>query len=148
MKRIINLVTATTFSLLLLNAAVLSVRVYADPVTSLTGVGHSLLADSAGDACNGLSQLGDTTCGQTNGRDNGQSKIEKFAGDIVNILSIVAGIIAVIMIIIAGIRYITSGGDSNAVGGAKTALIYALIGIAIAALAQVLVHFVLSATNT
>jgi hypothetical protein len=62
---------------------------------------------------------------------------------IVTILSIVAGGIAIIMIIVSALRFITSGGDSNKVSSAKSALVYALIGIAIAALAQVLVHFVL-----
>jgi hypothetical protein len=48
------------------------------------------------------------------------------------------------MIIISGIRYMTSGGDSNKVSAAKSALIYALIGIAVAGAAQLLVHFALS----
>jgi hypothetical protein len=148
-KRILNLIAATTLGLLLLNVAALNVPAYADSAAG-PSASYGLFGDTntpAGDACDGLSQLGDTQCGSTNGQDNGQSKIEKFAGDIVNILSIVAGIAAVIMIIVAGIRYTTSGGDSNATSGAKNALVYALIGIAIAALAQVLVHFVLSASN-
>ena len=149
-KRIINLIAVTTLVLLPLNIAVLSIPAYADSATG-SNISYGLFADTntpAGDACNGLSQLGDTNCGQTNGQDNGQSKIENFAGHIVQIISIVAGILAVIMIIVAGIRFVTSGGDSNAVSSAKTSLVYALIGIAVAALAQVFVHFVLSATNT
>ena len=66
---------------------------------------------------------------------------------VVNILSLVVGMIAIIMIIVAGLKYITSGGDSNAVANAKSTLIYALIGLAVAALAQVLVHFVLFQTQ-
>jgi hypothetical protein len=66
---------------------------------------------------------------------------------IVTILSIVAGGIAVIMIVVSALRFITSGGDSNKVSSAKSALIYALIGVAIAALAQFLVHFVLYQSN-
>ncbi len=62
----------------------------------------------------------------------------------VNILSLAVGIAAVIMIIVSGFKYITSGGSSEKVGSAKNALIYALVGVAIAALAQVLVHFVLT----
>jgi hypothetical protein len=61
----------------------------------------------------------------------------------VTILSIIIGIAAVIMILVSGYRYITSGGDTNKVSAAKSTLIYALIGVAIAALAQLLVHFVL-----
>lgn len=149
-KRIINLFAATTLGLLLLNVAALNIPAYADSAAG-PGTGYGLFADTntpAGDACAGLSQLGDTTCGSTKGQDNGQSKIENFAGHVVNIMSIIAGILAVIMIIVAGIRFVTSGGDSNAVGAAKKSLVYALVGIAVAALAQVLVHVVLSASNT
>lgn len=66
----------------------------------------------------------------------------------VEILSIVAGIIAVIMLIISGFRYITSGGESGRVAAAKNTLIYALVGIAIVALAQFLVHFVFTTATT
>ncbi len=65
----------------------------------------------------------------------------------VDILSIIAGAAAVIMIVVSGMRYITSGGDSNKVSSAKNALVYALIGVAIAALAQLFVHFVLYNAN-
>lgn len=62
----------------------------------------------------------------------------------VQILGFVAGIAAIIMIIVSGFKYITSSGDAAKVSSAKTSLVYALIGLAIAALAQVLVRFVLS----
>jgi hypothetical protein len=63
---------------------------------------------------------------------------------IVNILSVIVGIVAVIMIIIGGFKYITSGGDSNRVASAKNTIIYAIVGLIIVALAQVIVRFVLS----
>jgi hypothetical protein len=66
----------------------------------------------------------------------------------VTILSVVAGIAGVIMVIVAGFKYITSGGDTGKVGSAKSTLVYALIGLAIAVLAQVLVHFVISTANS
>jgi len=63
---------------------------------------------------------------------------------IINIFSAIVGVIAVIMIIVGGLRYITSGGDSSKVGAAKQTLIYAIIGLVIVALAQLIVHFVLA----
>ncbi len=45
------------------------------------------------------------------------------------------------MIIIGGFRYVTSGGDSNSVSGAKNTIIYALVGLIIVAVAQVLVQY-------
>jgi hypothetical protein len=65
---------------------------------------------------------------------------------IVNILSVVVGIVAVIMIIIGGFRYITSGGKQESVTAAKNTILYALIGLVIVALAQVIVRFVLTRT--
>ena len=66
-----------------------------------------------------------------------------------NILSVVAGIVAVVMIIFGGFRYITSAGSDEKVKSAKKSLLYAVIGLAIVALAQVIVQFVLSkATST
>jgi hypothetical protein len=109
--------------------------------SALTAVPSSLtmVADtSKQDACAGLKQVSGTGCGA------GQGKIGTVAQGIVAIISVVAGAIAVIMIMVSGIRYMTSGGDSSKVSAAKTALIYALIGLAIVGLTQVLIHFVLS----
>lgn len=66
---------------------------------------------------------------------------------IVNILSIIVGVVAVIMIIIGGFRYITSGGKQESVTGAKNTILYAVIGLVIVALAQVIVRFVLTKTT-
>jgi hypothetical protein len=48
----------------------------------------------------------------------------------------------VIFIIIGGIRYATSGGDSDKVKKAKDTLLYALIGLGISLLANVIVSLV------
>ncbi len=114
-----------------------------DPSPSAAApVGDNTPADSA--ACDGLSQLGGTTCGKPGNPQNGESAIGRLGKRIVTMVSYIAGIAAIIMIIVAAIRYTTSGGDATRVSAAKSALIYALIGIAVAGLAQILVHFVLS----
>jgi len=95
------------------------------------------------DACQGLTQI-DTSQDCTNGGSGVTSVIKA----VVNILSYIVGAVAVIMVIIAGLKYVTSAGDSNSISSAKSTLIYALVGLAIAALAQIMVHFVLtSAVN-
>lgn len=66
----------------------------------------------------------------------------------VNIISAVVGVVAVIMIIVGGFKYITSGGDNSNVAAAKNTIIYAIIGLIIVALAQLIVRFVLSQTNS
>lgn len=62
---------------------------------------------------------------------------------IINLLSVIVGVVAVIMIIIGGLRYITSGGSDTGVTSAKNTILYAIIGLIIVALAQLLVRFVL-----
>ncbi len=84
------------------------------------------------------------TCEPTN-VDSGS--IAKIASGIVKIFSIIVGAVSIIMIIYGGFRYITSGGDSGRVGNAKNTLIYAIIGLVIVALAQLIVHFVLNQSN-
>jgi hypothetical protein len=79
---------------------------------------------------------------------NGLSGLGNIAKKIVDIFSVLVGIVAVIMIIYGGFRYITSGGDSGSVGNAKNTLIYAIVGLVIVALAQVIVRFVLSTTSS
>jgi uncharacterized membrane protein len=67
---------------------------------------------------------------------------------IINIFSWIVGVIAVIMIIVGGLKYITSGGDSSNVSSAKNTILYALVGLVIVALAQFIVRFVLGQANT
>jgi hypothetical protein len=62
---------------------------------------------------------------------------------IINVLSAIAGVAAVVMIIVAGFRYITSGGKQESITAAKNGLLYAIVGLVIAALAQVIARFVL-----
>jgi type IV secretory pathway VirB2 component (pilin) len=57
----------------------------------------------------------------------------------------VAGAIAVIIIIVGGLTYITSSGDSGRIKQAKDIILYAVIGLVVAIMAYAIVHFV--ATN-
>jgi hypothetical protein len=63
---------------------------------------------------------------------------------ITNILLFLIGAISVIMLIIGGIRYVLSNGDSNAVVGAKNTILYAIIGIVVAFLAYAAVNFIIT----
>lgn len=60
-----------------------------------------------------------------------------------NSVYMVAGIIAVIVIIIAGYMYVTSQGDSAAVTKAKNAILYAVIGLVVIILAFAITWFVI-----
>jgi cytochrome bd-type quinol oxidase subunit 2 len=75
---------------------------------------------------------------------DGTNQINSIITTIINVFSLVVGVVSVIMIILGGFRYITSGGDSSNVQSAKNTIIYALIGLVVVALAQFIVQFVLN----
>lgn len=88
------------------------------------------------EVCKGVN-FGGGTCNDDGGQLTNVIRV------IIQIISLAAGIAAVIMIIIGGFKYITSGGDSSKVSSAKNAIIYAIIGLVIVALSQFIVQFVL-----
>lgn len=63
---------------------------------------------------------------------------------IINTMLYVLGILAVIMIIFGGIRYVTSTGDASRVKGAKDTITYAVVGLIVAVLAYAIVNFVIT----
>lgn len=73
-----------------------------------------------------------------------ETTVNNLVTTIINIFSAVVGIVAVIMILYGGFKYITAGGDSSRITSAQHTIIYAIIGLIIVALAQIVVQFVLS----
>ena len=73
---------------------------------------------------------------------NDGTKLKDGIKTVTNVLLFVLGAIAVIMIIIGGIRYTTSNGDSGQVTSAKNTILYAVVGLVIALLAYAIVNFV------
>lgn len=69
---------------------------------------------------------------------------------ITNVLLFIIGAVSVIMLVIGGIRYTVSAGDSSAVTAAKNTILYAIVGIIVALLAYAVVNFVVGnfATTT
>ncbi len=100
-----------------------------------------VFADAKSEICAGVGAVSGTG-GCTPGKDD--PTVDKLITNVINILSWIVGVIAVIMIIISGFTYVTSGGDSGKINTAKTTLIYAVVGIVIVAFAQAIVQFVLT----
>lgn len=92
--------------------------------------------DAKNDVCKGITSAGGS-CSAT-----GSGGLTNVVKTVIRILSLIAGVAAVIMIIIGGLRYITSGGDSSSTASAKNTIIYALVGLVIVVFAQVIVGFV------
>lgn len=62
---------------------------------------------------------------------------------ITNVLLFLLGGIAVIMIVVGGIKYVTSNGDSAAMTSAKNTIMYSVFGLIIAIAAYAIVSFVI-----
>jgi hypothetical protein len=97
----------------------------ADPTQSAKQEACAAVNSEAGGSCTADNTLG------------------KVIAHIINIVSVIGGVAAVIMIMIAGLKFITSSGDAQSVSSAKKTLIYAIVGLVVIGLAQAIVHFVL-----
>ncbi len=64
---------------------------------------------------------------------------------VIDVLLYVLGAVAVIMIVIGGIKYTTSNGDQAQVTSAKNTIMYAVIGLIVAIMAYAIVNFVINA---
>jgi len=99
-------------------------------------------ADAKSDLCAGVNAVdnptGTTGCGDTS------TTIDTTIRNIITLLSRIVGLIAIIMVIVAGFRYITANGDASKAASARTTIIYALIGIVIVVFSQAIIYFVLN----
>lgn len=65
----------------------------------------------------------------------------------INVLSFIVGVASVIMIIVGGFRYVTSGGDANAAKSARGTILYAVVGLVVVLVSQAIVQFVLGSAT-
>ena len=117
------------FSLLLLLASLLSLQIMSDSIVSA--------ADASDAVCGSLTEAGESC-------NNSQSTIQKVIGFALTTLSWIAGIIAVLMLIISGVRFMTASGDPQSISSAKRGVIFALVGIVVVVLSQSIVRFVIN----
>lgn len=86
------------------------------------------------------------TCQQAANQGGNSTNRLTGTGNIINsaadILAVVTGIGAVIMIIIGSLTLATSGGNAEAVAGARRRIIYSLIGLVVVALAWSITRFI------
>lgn len=78
-----------------------------------------------------------TICGA-----NSSDSAPDIVKNVINTMLYILGIIAVIMIVIGGIRYTTSNGDSSQTKAAKDTILYAVVGLIVAIMAFAIVNFV------
>lgn len=92
-------------------------------------------------AVNPAQQVGDgvTTAGGTN-----DQQLKPQIANVINVLLFIVGAVAVIMIVLGGLRYVLSNGDSSQVTAAKNTVMYAVIGLVVALLGYAIVNFVVA----
>ncbi len=105
-----------------------------------------LVAQSVG-AVNPLDQ----TCAQSNTISGSQickdtgSKLfgaNSFWTKLINTMIFIVGTVAVLMIVVGGMRYVLSGGDASSTKSAKDTILYSIIGVIIAIMSYAIVNFV------
>lgn len=90
-------------------------------------------------ACSGIN--GNETAGNCAAPGRTLSSVIK---DILYLISAIAGIVAVVMVLISGYKFMTAAGDAGKVASARGTLTYAIIGLIVVAFAQFIVQFVMS----
>lgn len=91
-----------------------------------------------GQACGGVNlSNGSGACADSSG------KLSTIIGVVINILSVIVGIVAVIFIMVGGFKFITSGGDAQSIASARMTILYAVVGLVVVAMAQIVVKYVL-----
>jgi hypothetical protein len=91
----------------------------------------------------GLAQFATPNCGNTNLPCD--TSVSAFILKIINIALAVAGLVAVLFLIIGGFRYITSAGNEETAEQAKKIITNAIIGIVIIILSFVIVRVISTA---
>ena len=131
MKKLLILLVAILNLLLVGSAATNKIVLAYDPLAgACTAVSGAPANSSAGQPA---------ACASDKASTDGSSIIAK----VIKILSDIAGIAAVIMIIVAGLLFITSGGDAQSVANARRAILGAVIGLIIVVLAQGILLFII-----
>ena len=128
-------------SILTVLTLLLAVSVFAGPSSSVLAVTDPF----SGVDCNRNENKKSAICSSTVGPDaNPISGSDGILIKATRIVSTIAGAAAIIILAIGGMRYITSEGDASNVKSAKNTVFYALVGLAVIALAQSLIEFVVS----
>ena len=128
MKKIINYLASGLVAMTLFAGVTTATMALSAPVASA--------ASPKQEVQDGIDAIG----GNESGR--GAASFTNLLESIINILLFIIGAIAVIMIIIGGIKYTTSNGDQAQVTSAKNTIMYSVVGLVVAIMAYSIVNFV------
>ena len=74
--------------------------------------------------------------------DQQDEKADGFIGTLVNVLLYIVGAVSVVTLIIGGVLYALSAGNSSSVAKAKNTITYSIVGIVVSVLAYAIVNWV------
>lgn len=111
-------------------------------IISLPAAHSFALFEGAKDQATCGANLQDGSSAGCSDTTDSEKKVSSTLSTVIGILSIIVGVVSVIMLIIGGMRFVTSNGDGSSTAAARNTIIYAVVGIIIAALAQFIVKFV------
>lgn len=138
MKKCISLIVAVA-TVLGIGFAALPAPAYADDICA--GVSGTDLALCGNCVAGGGTAFANGKC--TGGSaDSSSHDLNSTIHTVINTMLFIIGILAVIMIIFGGIRYVTSAGNEKNVEGAKNTIMYSVIGLAVAVIAFAIVQWV------
>lgn len=140
----------TAAMVLVFSVFTLALPVYADDLNPSSGgaggsgssSGAKSLDPFAG-SCNSATQgtaSGNAICDAQKDPDS----LTKIITNVINGILFMLGIAAVIMIILGGVRYVTSNGEPNNIKAAKDTILYSVIGLVVAIMAFAIVNFVVA----
>lgn len=92
-------------------------------------------------ACDKADAPNSAACDVDNPRKNPVVDVVK---RVTNIVAMVAGVIAVIMVIFYGFQFVKSAGDPQTAKSARMGIIYSIAGLIVIALATPLIHFIMN----
>ena len=128
-----------------LQALVLAVGLSAAAITGVAVSAAPAFAAGPCDPTGGIQSGAD--CAAPTGSSNNLFADGGIFETVANVLIFLVGAIAVIYLIVGGLRYVTSSGDPKAVGAAKDTILYAIVGIVVAVISYALVSFVISSLS-
>jgi hypothetical protein len=103
-------------------------------------------------ACNGNNVAGGnknsssvcTASNKSSGADQYNNVVLHTLNVIINIVATIAGVAAVLIIVIAGFTYTTAGGSADETKNARNRIIYASVGLVVIMFSWTIAHFILT----
>ncbi len=128
-----------------LSSILISLSIVSAGALALVSASPALAWSVFDQGCNGGGSGSGGSAGQICGAGQSETadKFPEYIKNIINTMIFVVGIIAVIMIVVGGVRYVVSNGESAQLKAAKDTVTYSVIGLVVAILAYAVVNFVL-----